>query len=67
MKSTLSYIAAIVLIVVLSYGGFKFERWYRYKFGYQDKIQEEIQKQIVPLEKRVVDLEQRLKQLEEKR
>lgn len=58
---------ALVIIAAIAYGGFKLERWYHYKFGYQSKVQEEVQKAVAPLEKRVTDLEQRLKQLEEKK
>lgn len=67
MKQILPIGFALVVIAAIAYGGFKLERWYHYKFGYQSQVQAEIQKQTAPLEKRVAELEQRLKQLEEKK
>jgi hypothetical protein len=32
-----------ILLIGLAYFGFKAERWFHYKFGYQSQVQEELQ------------------------
>ena len=64
MKENLQWFGIVVIVIVclsvLSYIGFKTERWFHYKFGYQDKVQEEVQ----PVLERLNDLERRVLFLE---
>lgn len=63
MKQIASIIGVLAVIAALAYGGFQLERWFKYKFGYESKVQAEVQKQIAPLEKRVTELEQEVNKL----
>ena len=63
MKAIATLVGALILIAALWYGGWQLSRWWNYKFGYESKVQAEVQKQIAPLEKRVAELEQEVKSL----
>jgi high-affinity Fe2+/Pb2+ permease len=63
MKQIAGLLAALVVIGLLWYGGWQLSRWWNYKFGYESKVQAEVQKQIAPLEKRVEALEKELSTL----
>lgn len=63
MKTITAWLAAVVVIGLLWYGGFQISRWWNYKFGYESKVQAEVQKQLAPLEKRVTELEQEVSKL----
>lgn len=63
MKTILLYIAILGIAIALSIGGFKLQRWWHYKTSYQKKVQEEVQKQLIPLEKRISQLEAEVKAL----
>jgi hypothetical protein len=60
MKTIGLYIALIAVVLALSYGSWRLERWAHYKFGYQSQVQSEIQ----PLVKRISVLEQRVSAIE---
>ena len=53
MKNTFGILAAIVLLVAVSYGSWQFKRWFNYKVSYQSQVQAELQ----PLTQRIADLE----------
>lgn len=53
MKDWIKLILLILIVGFISLFAFKFERWFNYKFGYEQKIEEKIR----PLEKRVEQLE----------
>ena len=54
--------AAIGTIVIIAFGGWKFERWINYKMNYQGQVQDEI----APVIERINDLEKRVTNLERK-
>lgn len=49
-----------ILFIAISYGGWRLERWFHYKFSYQSQVQDEIK----PLVQRLNALEQRVSVLE---
>lgn len=53
----------VALIVSVSYGGWKFSRYWNYKFGYQSLVQKEVK----PLMVRIENLEKRVAELEKKK
>lgn len=60
MKSTLGFLAALVIIVLVAYGSWRLQRWGHYKFSYQSQVQEDLK----PLVVRISDLERRVSVLE---
>jgi cytochrome oxidase assembly protein ShyY1 len=63
MKTIASVIGLLLVIAAMWYGGWQLSRWWNYKFGYESKVQAEVQKQVAPLEKRVTELEQEVNKL----
>lgn len=62
IKLTITVMAAIGTIVIIAFGGWKFERWINYKMNYQGQVQDEI----APVIERINDLEKRVTNLERK-
>lgn len=60
LKVTAVGLAIVAVVIGFSYGGFQIERWIHYKFGYKDKIEEQIQ----PLGDRLDNIEKRLSVIE---
>lgn len=62
LQVTAAALLVIAVVASIAYGAWSVERWYKYKFGYQGKVQEELQ----PLQKRMDDFDQRLREIEKK-
>jgi hypothetical protein len=56
MKEVSLYIIAVVVLVTIGYGSWRFEKWVNYKFSYES----EVKRAVEPLEKRITELEKRV-------
>ncbi len=63
MKNIVAILGVVVLLVILSYGSWRVERWAHYKFSYQSQVQKEMK----PLLNRIEKLEYRVSVLETNR
>lgn len=60
MKNILAVLLAVSILGSIAYGGYRFNRWANYKFGYQSLVQKELK----PLEKKIANIETRIIALE---
>lgn len=57
MKNPLVSIASFFLSLLIVYGIFRLEIYLHYKYGYQEKVKQEIAERVRPLEYRIKQLE----------
>lgn len=57
---TAAMLGVVIVLACFSYGAWRFERWWHYKFSYSTQVAEQMQ----PLVNRVTDLEKRIATLE---
>ena len=71
MKQILTVIIVAVLIIAVSagvvYGGWRLERWWHYKFGYESSVKADIETTIQPLKQEIENLKKRMDALEAKK
>ena len=62
MKTSVLFVIALILIIVMGYYGWKLERYINYSLSYENQVK----KQTQPFEERILKLEQRVDNLEKK-
>ena len=67
-NQVLSYIClgllVLTIVIGISVGYWKFQRWWNYKVGYESMVQAQIDRRIKPLEARIEQLEKNSTQKE---
>ena len=70
MKQVLTIVIAAALILAaiagLWYGGWRLERWWHYKFGYESSVKADIEKETRPIKLEIEALRKRVETLEAK-
>lgn len=63
MKNLLLFLGFVLLVTALTYGSWRFQRWFHYKMAYSSQVTEQVQ----PIVDRVTALEKRVFELENKK